>query len=238
MRILKGTVLALLLLVAFSFKAEKEVELVKIKTSFGDVLIYLYDQTPQHKANFLKLAQTGYLNGTTFHRIIPNFMIQGGDPDSKDSTKEHLGGGGPGYTVPAEFNDKIIHKYGTLAGARDNNPKKESSGSQFYIVTGKKWTDDELNSMEQRIGRKYTEEQRKTYKMLGGDPFLDGNYTVFGEVVTGMDVVEKIGNQPVRDKQENRPVHNIAMTAEIVKITSAELTKKYHFTPQVAMSEK
>jgi len=239
MRFFKGKLIAMLLLVAFTFKESKKIEVIKIKTNLGDILVYLYDQTPQHQANFLKLAENGFFNGTTFHRVIPGFMIQGGDPDSKDTTKKMLGSGGPGYTIPAEFNANIIHKYGALAGAREGdqvNPKKESSGSQFYIVTGKKYSNADMDNMEKRTGKKWNEDQRKIYAQVGGTPFLDWGYTVFGEVITGMDVVEKIAQQP-RDAND-RPLKNVTMTMEVIKTTPSELVKKYHFSPQVDMGDK
>ncbi len=175
-----------------------------IKTQYGDIEIELYDNTPQHRDNFIKLAKDHFFDSTLFHRVIPGFMIQGGDPDSKhaDSGKM-LGNGDVGYKIPAEFVASNFHKRGALAAARDNNPEKASSGCQFYIVVGKKYTDEELNMMEQRTGMKYTPEQREVYKTEGGTPFLDNNYTVFGEVTKGMDIVDKIVNQ-ARD-QYDRP---------------------------------
>ena len=240
MRVLRSIVLTALLLTGFSFRASHVIELVKIRTDYGDILVYLYDQTPQHKANFLKLAKSGFYNGTLFHRVIPDFMIQGGDPNSKDSTKTNLGDGGPGYNIPAEFVPNIYHKYGALAAAREGdqvNPKKESSGSQFYIVKGKKFSTADMNMMEQHRGMKFNDDQRKIYSTIGGAPFLDSSYTVFGEVVSGMDVVEKIIVQP-RDRND-RPYKNIAMGMEIVKTTASSIAKDYpDFHPQVEISEK
>ena len=179
---------------------------VKIFTSEGNIKVMLYDDTPEHKFNFLQLVNFNKYDGLLFHRVIKDFMIQGGDPESKDadSTKV-LGSGGVGYTLPAEIRfPEHFHRRGALAAARTNNPQKESSGCQFYIVTGKIITDKELDYFEQNINRallpptplKYTEEQRKIYKTFGGTPHLDGNYTVFGEVVQGFDILEKIQNIP------------------------------------------
>ena len=184
---------------------------VLIKTSLGDITIALYDETPKHKENFIKLVQENYYDNVLFHRIIKNFMIQTGDPDSKGAAAGRpLGMGGPDYKIPAEFVPSLYHKRGAVAAARmgDNvNPKKESSGSQFYIVDGKKWTNDEMNKISLQMGKKFTEEQIATYTTVGGDPFLDGDYTVFGEVVSGMDVVDMIAARP-KDGRD-RPLTDI-----------------------------
>jgi len=171
---------------------------VLIETSKGDIYVKLYDETPLHKENFLKLADEGYYDSLLFHRIIRGFMVQGGDPKSKGASQNiRLGSGGPGYTIPAEFNPSLIHKKGALAAARNNNPTKRSSGSQFYMVQGKTYTPEELTKMEIRAKQKdpefaYTEEQREIYNTLGGVPFLDMDYTVFGEIVQGIDVLDKL----------------------------------------------
>ena len=178
---------------------------VLISTSFGDMVVELYNETPQHRDNFIKLVRERFYDGTLFHRIIPNFMIQGGDPDSKGAAPNvQLGNGGPGYTIPAEFVDGLFHKKGVLAAARLGdavNPKKESSGSQFYLVQGQVYSEEKLRSFGLRSGKTYNEEQTKTYGSIGGTPHLDGAYTVFGEVVKGLDVIELITNQK-RDKIE------------------------------------
>ena len=192
---------------------------VLISTSFGDMVVELYNETPQHRDNFIKLVKERFYDGTLFHRIIPNFMIQGGDPDSKRAAANvQLGNGGPGYTIPAEFVDELYHKKGVLAAARLSdavNPKKESSGSQFYIVQGQVYTAEKLWSFGLRSGKKYTEEQTKTYGTIGGTPHLDGAYTVFGEVVKGLEVIELITNQK-RDKN-NRPLKDVEMSIRIIK---------------------
>lgn len=223
---------------------------LKIKTTEGDIIIRLYDETPKHRDNFLKLAKEGYFNGTLFHRVIKDFMIQGGDPDSKNAPKgKMLGTGGPDYTIPAEFvYPQYFHKRGALSAARTGdevNPDKESSGSQFYIVWGKTFKPAELKQMEHqmamqqeqqvfnqltrehheeimnlrrnrdRVGLQelqdklieqtkitckqqgkpsFTEEQIEVYTNVGGTPFLDNQYTVFGEVEEALDIVERIQN--------------------------------------------
>ena len=185
-----------LLLITFSSFAKRPNYYVRIKTAFGDCIIRLYNETPLHRDNFIKLTEKGHYNGTLFHRVIQNFMIPGGDPDSKNAAPGiALGEGGLKYTVPAEFKDSLFHKRGVLAAARDNNPEKASSACQFYIVTGRKYTDQELDRYAQRNGRKFTPRQREIYKNEGGTAMLDGNYTVYGIVLEGMDVVEKISDR-------------------------------------------
>ena len=193
---------------------------VLFKTSEGDIIIALYDNTPKHKENFLKLVKDGYYNGILFHRIIKGFMIQTGDPESKGAPAgKMLGNGGPGYTIPAEFKPENYHKRGAVAAARQGdqvNPTKASSGSQFYIVDGKPFNASMMAQISYQYGKAFTDEQRKIYETIGGAPFLDGDYTVFGEVVEGMDVVDKIAAKP-KDRYD-RP------TAD-VKIISTEILK-------------
>lgn len=173
-----------------------------ITTAYGKIELFLYDNTPKHRDNFVKLAKEHFYDGTLFHRVIPEFMIQGGDPDSKTAKAGvPLGNGDVGYRIPAEIKEENIHKRGVLAAARDNNPDKSSSGCQFYIVVGKKFTDSELDNIAKRTGKKYTTAQRDLYKTIGGTPHLDNNYTVYGEVTKGMDVVEKIVGQ-ARDRMD------------------------------------
>lgn len=177
--------------------AKKKSNTIIIETTYGNIKLELYDNTPKHRDNFIKLANEGFFDSTLFHRIIPQFMIQGGDPDSKRAAPDAmLGSGDIGYRIDAEINDVNFHRYGALAAARDNNPNKSSSGCQFYIVVGKKYTDEELDRLNPRGERAFTPEQREVYKTQGGTPFLDGFYTVFGQVTEGMDVVEKIVNEP------------------------------------------
>lgn len=183
-------------------------QIVKISTPYGDMLVKLYNETPKHRDNFIKLVKEGYYNDLLFHRVISDFMIQGGDPDSRNAKPgAMLGSGGPGYTVPAEFNPSLIHKKGALAAARQGdqvNPTKASSGSQFYIVQGKPASSSEL------ARGSYTEEQKEIYRTLGGTPFLDQNYTVFGEVISGLEVIDKIA--AVQKDNRDRPTTDIRMT--------------------------
>ena len=227
---MKKNFLAVLLLLTVSLmsftscaQTKKDTEMntkVLIKTTMGDIVVKLYDTTETHRDNFIKLVNEHYYDGLLFHRVITDFMIQGGDPNSKDAPAgKMLGNGGPGYTLPAEILPKYFHKRGALAAARTGdqmNPTRRSSGSQFYIVTGRVYTDAELDKLERNMNTKFTPEQRKAYTTVGGTPFLDGQYTVFGEVVEGMDVVDKISRVP-RDKND-RP-------KEDVKIISMEIVK-------------
>lgn len=187
-----------------------------IHTDYGDMKGFLYNETPKHRDNFVKLAKAGYFDGLLFHRVISGFMIQGGDPDSKNAKPgQVLGSGGPGYTVPAEFNPKFIHKKGAMAAARTGdqiNPQKASSGSQFYIVQGQKWDPAQL---EGRYPNKYSTDQKQEYKNLGGTPFLDGEYTVFGEITAGLDVLDKIA--AVEKDKSDRPLKDVKMTVKIIE---------------------
>jgi cyclophilin family peptidyl-prolyl cis-trans isomerase len=199
-------------------KKKKQTKIL-ITTSYGEMKLVLYNETPKHRDNFINLVKEGFYDSTLFHRVIETFMIQGGDPESKNAkANKMLGNGGPGYTLPAEINPKIIHKRGALSAARmgDNvNPMRESSGSQFYIVQGKKSTLEELEQIGKRNGIVYTEEQIKEYTTNGGTPFLDMNYTVFGELIEGFDVIDKIA--AVKKGRADRPKEDIKMTMKIVK---------------------
>lgn len=242
---------------------------LKIETTKGDIIVRLYDETPKHRDNILKLANEGYYNGTLFHRVIKDFMIQGGDPDSKNAPKgKQLGAGGPDYTIEAEINPNLFHKRGALCAARlgdEVNPNKESSGSQFYIVWGNTYKPAQLKQMEKqmkqnqvtitfndlvtyhkdeimemrrnrdRVGLQemqerlmkeaqdickanpigFSEEQKETYTTIGGTPFLDGEYTVFGEVESGMDVVETIN--AVDTDRTDRPTDDLVMKVSVVE---------------------
>jgi cyclophilin family peptidyl-prolyl cis-trans isomerase len=181
-----------------------------IRTNYGDITGMLYNDTPGHRDNFIKLINEGWFNGSTFHRVIKNFMIQGGGKEG--------GTVDVGYTIPAEFVPGRIHKKGALAAARtgDNvNPQKRSSGSQFYIVQGRIYPEEELQAIESRKNCEYTDEQKTIYKTLGGTPFLDFDYTVFGEVIDGLDVVDKIA--AVRTGQRDKPLEDVVMTIEIIE---------------------
>lgn len=251
--------------------ANDNATLVKIETTMGDITVKLYDETPKHKENFIKLVKEGVYDSTLFHRVIKNFMIQAGDPTSKTaSATDTLGSGDVGYTIPAEFNPKFFHKRGVLAAARqgdDVNPNKESSGCQFYIVTGRKFSEAQMIDMENQMNEarldtvfqalarkhmkeiykmrkandmeglmelqdslenqarkevakepalKFTPEQIKAYTTVGGAPHLDGNYTVFGEVVDGMNVVAEI--ETAKTNRQDRPTQDI----RILKATVVE----------------
>ena len=252
-------------------KAKKSSEsIVSIKTDFGEIKVKLYDDTPKHKDNFIKLVSEGFYNDLLFHRVINHFMIQGGDPNSKTAEPNAmLGSGGPGYTTPAEILPNHFHKKGALAAARlggPQNPGKESSGSQFYIVQGKVFRSGEIDTMTVAINTQrkemmmrdqfsiekskfdalrekndqtgfnillaelrakvdstyaagpqfsFTDEQRKIYSTIGGYPSLDGEYTVFGEVVEGMEVLDKIA--AVQVNKANRPLEDVRMKVELVK---------------------
>jgi peptidylprolyl isomerase len=253
--------------------AQNKETLILLKTDKGNIKLKLYNETPKHRDNFIKLVNEKFYDGILFHRVIKDFMIQTGDPESKKAAKgTALGNGGPGYTIPAEFNSKFFHKKGALSAARqgdDINPKKESSGSQFYIVQGKVFSEQEIAQMEMNLNKQtktqyyiayinkpenkalykkidslqraqdvkaidkivteldntigkdvkpilFTPEQKKIYSTVGGTPHLDGSYTVFGEVLEGLDIVEKISLVPVDGN--NRPNDDL-------KIISAEILK-------------
>ncbi len=242
---------------------------VELKTSYGNIILQLSNETPLHRDNFIKLVNQGYYNGMLFHRVIEGFGIQSGDPDSKNAKPgEALGNGGPGYTIPAEINTHLYHKRGALNAARDNNPDRASAGSQFFIVQGKIQNDSTINYAEKRINEwlaehyfvndaknksirdslakalkdsddakimqwadsihekgmhysqfeKYTipQDHKEVYKTLGGAPHLDQNYTVFGEVIQGMNIVDSIAAISVDSL--DRPIDDI-------KIISATILK-------------
>lgn len=193
--------------------------LVEIQTNYGNMVVELFDETPKHRDNFFKLAEAGFYDDLLFHRVIDGFMIQGGDPNSRDAKAgTQLGSGGPGYKVPAEFHEGLVHTKGMLAAARQGdqvNPERASSGSQFYIVQGKKMSANEIASMERRMGITYSDEQKQAYIEHGGTPFLDGQYTVFGRVISGMEVIDKIAQ--VQTDRGNRPVDNVTMKVVPVK---------------------
>ena len=179
-------------------KPSKKDDVVTVTTPQGEIKLILFDETPKHKENFLKLAKEGFYNGTTFHRIIENFMIQGGDPNSKNESPNDDGMGSNGYTIPAEFNPALTHVKGAVAAARTENPKKESSGCQFYIVQ------NEL-----------------------GTHFLDQNYTVFGQTIAGLEVIDAIAKQP-KDYRD-RPLADVKMTVKVETMKKKDITKKYGY---------
>ena len=187
-----------------------------IETEFGNMTIELYDSTPLHRDNFVKLASEGFYDDLLFHRVIQGFMIQGGDPESRGAdANKRLGAGGPGYTIPAEIG--APHFKGTLAAARTGgamNPEKESSGSQFYVVQGKKLTETELKSFASRGGFTYNPAQIKKYVEMGGTPGLDNEYTVFGEVIEGIEVIDKIA--AVQTRPGDRPLEDVKMKVRML----------------------
>jgi cyclophilin family peptidyl-prolyl cis-trans isomerase len=192
---------------------------IKIETSLGDMIILLYDETPLHRDNMIKLAGEGFYDGQIFHRVIRDFMFQGGDPYSVNADRgQRLGTGGPGYTIPAEFRDDLFHKKGVIAAAREGdrvNPKKASSGSQFYIVQGRVFTLDMLNMLEKDRPVPFSEEAIEAYTTIGGTPHLDGNYTVFGEVIEGLEVIDLICNVPT--DTYDRPLEDIVFRISLVE---------------------
>ena len=260
---------------------------VTIKTKYGDMVAILYDETPQHKENFIKLAKEKYFDSLLFHRVIPSFMIQGGDPQSRKAQPgQHLGTGGPDYTIPAEFNSKFFHEKGVLSAARlgdQQNPTKASSGSQFYIVQGKTYTDEELNQLEQSMvyGKKnnalrevlsmpeyanvrqqviekqqagdgawlnsfflqsdtlikkvktdyqvfaFSEASKIRYKEVGGAPHLDGDYTVFGRVIKGLEIIDAIAAQP-RDGSD-RPIEDVRMVVTVEEMPRKKIEELYGY---------
>ncbi len=279
------TVLFSILLIIPSCSNNKDY-LVTIRTNYGDIKLILFDKTPKHKDNFIELANKGFYDSLLFHRVIDNFMIQTGDPNTKSSSDpQSLGKGGPGYTIPPEFHPDLIHEKGMVAAARmgDNvNPKKESSGSQFYIVEGMVYTEESLKdsrvnynelykcfgNLIQRSGyqdvnekamqlqaenkldelkalilsykdvceqdydveldQPLTQKQIEVYTTVGGVPHLDGGYTVFGKVVEGMDVVEKIA--AVKTAPGDRPVEDVVMVVEVEKMSRRKIEKEFGYT--------
>lgn len=263
--------------------AQKKDQLITIKTKFGDMIAILYDATPKHKENFIKLVKQHYYDSLLFHRVIEGFMIQGGDPDSKHAPKgQRLGNGGPGYTIDAEFNPRLFHEKGALSAARlgdQMNPKKASSGSQFYIVQGRKLTEAEIKLDPQKLGnalqqffqnpdnkiyydsintffrsgdqagyqaymkrlkpvveqqlgisveKNYSPEMVRAYTTVGGTPQLDGQYTVFGKVISGLDVLDKIAAQP--KDQFDRPLEDVRMQITVEEMPRRKIEKLYGYT--------
>lgn len=198
----------------FSCEEKKQGVTVEIDTDYGKIKCLLFDSTPKHRDNFIKLAKEGFYDGTLFHRVIKGFMVQGGDPDSKNAAPgAQLGSGSPGYMIDPEIG--APHFRGALAAARTPNPQKRSSGSQFYIVQGKTVTDDYLKNIQKQKGITYSPEQIEYYKTKGGTPFLDGDYTVFGKVIEGMDVIDKITE--VQVDASDRPIEDVKMTVKVIE---------------------
>lgn len=189
--------------------------LVQIETNYGTMIAKLYNATPLHRDNFIKLVNEKFYDSLLFHRVIGQFMIQGGDPASRNATPDMLLGNGsaPGERIPAEMNSTFFHKKGALAAARDNNPQKSSSNCQFYIVQGKVQTDEDVSKL-QKPGGGYSTAHTEIYKRIGGTPFLDQNYTVFGEVISGLEVIDKIAQQGTGPN--NRPLNNVTMKIRLL----------------------
>ena len=230
----KISLVTCLLLTGFLIFAQQDVKIkkkdrkkdIEMVTSQGTMILRLSDSTPLHRDNFIRLVKSGYYNNVLFHRVIKNFMIQAGDPESRSAKSGiPLGNGGPGYTVPAEFRPTLFHKKGALAAARmgdDVNPGKASSGSQFYIVQGKVFTDVGLDTLEStRLkGYKLPLAHREVYKTLGGTPHLDQNYTVFGELISGTEVLDAIAStETSKATDRDRPLTD-------VKILDVKLIKR------------
>ena len=207
---MKKLLLILCIFLGMAAQAQNETK-VLIKTTMGDITVMLYDDTPLHRDNFVKLVNEGWFTGSPFHRVIKNFMIQGGQ--NADGSQD------PGYRIPAEIKSNHFHKKGALAAARQAdqvNPQKMSSGSQFYIVQGQVWNETQLNMFESRYGKVFNAKQRQTYQTIGGTPHLDGDYTVFGEVLEGLDIVDKIA--AVKTGYMDVPVEPVTIISmEIVK---------------------
>ncbi len=214
---------------SFAQKKSKKDYLVTLQTNFGTMHLILFDDTPLHKANFIKLVEKKFYDSLLFHRIMDGFMIQGGDPNSKNAKPNvRLGGGGGDMEqIPYEFKSNHVHKRGALAAASDGNPEKKSNACQFYIVQGKKLTDDEITAFAQRNSMNYTTKQRADYMILGGVPRLDNNYTVFGEAIDNLDLIDTIAKQ-ARDAA-NRPKEDIKMSMTVKKMRKKKITKMFGY---------
>ena len=285
---MKKFILVISVLLIFSACGQsggKTDQVVTISTEFGDMVAILYDETPLHKANFIKLANDGFFDDLLFHRVIKGFMIQGGDPDSKNAPADkQLGNGGPGYNVPAEIDPRFFHERGALSAARlgdERNPKRESSGSQFYIVQGTVWRSDDLNQFRmdqtklftglrkmfeqpaykpmldslnslynpadqtaylnklfqlapkvekltgEKILKEIPAERVKAYTTVGGAPHLDGGYTVFGKVIKGMEVVDKIAAMP--RGPGDRPTQDVKMNVTVKEMSRKKISAEYGY---------
>jgi peptidyl-prolyl cis-trans isomerase B (cyclophilin B) len=272
--------LLFVVLVLFGCSNPNEDYVVFIQTDMGEMVAILYDETPEHKENFIELAESGFYDGTLFHRVIKNFMIQGGDPNTKNSKHQQFGSGGPGYTVPAEFSTRFFHEKGALSAARLDdkyNPRKESNGSQFYIVQGQVWDTARLKINEGllfkglnqilehkkykalgdslkvlytrdvnaymdtvyklvplvtretnlKLNSKISRHALKAYSTIGGAPHLDGTYTVFGKVINGLDVIDKLA--AVEVGAGDRPVKDMAIKVSVKKMLKADIEKEFGY---------
>jgi peptidyl-prolyl cis-trans isomerase B (cyclophilin B) len=212
---------------------------VLITTDSGAMIVRLYDSTPLHRDNFIAKVNEGFYDSLLFHRVINRFMIQGGDPLSKNAQPGQMLGMGsaPGEQIPAEFRQTLFHKKGVLAAARDNNPQMASSNCQFYIVQGKPYSDSELNLVQVRTGRIFTPQERETYKTLGGTPSLDQKYTVYGEVEMGINVIDKIVSVPTT-MPGDRPVGDIRMKMKVLSEEEYKEIEKSMAPPKPKVSPK
>lgn len=230
---MKKVILLTFLLIAtlqgFAQKKSKKDYVVTLKTRFGETHMVLFDETPLHKKNFINLVQKKFYDSLMFHRIIQGFMIQGGDPNSKKAPSgERLGmGGGDMEKIPYEFKSSHVHRKGALAAARDSNPEKKSSACQFYIVQGKKMSDEEITAVAKRNFMEYTPAQRADYLTVGGTPRLDNNYTVFGEVIDNFKLIDDIAAQ-AKDEAD-RPLKDIRMAMTVKKMKKKKITKLYGY---------
>lgn len=210
--------LIILGVLTFTLGARAQKREVKIFTPYGKMVVALSDETPKYRDNFVKLVKKRFYDGLLFHRVIRDFMIQGGDPDSRHAKAgAPLGSGDVGYTIPADFVPALYHQKGALAAARQGdgvNPEKASSGCQFYLVEGRKYTDAELSRVQRRTGHRFTDQQRKVYETVGGTPFLDGSYTVFGQVIQGLNILDSIARVPVDGR--SRPKTDVPMKIRLV----------------------
>lgn len=220
---------------AISANAQRKDYLITLETNKGIAHIILYDETPLHKANFIKLVKSNFYDSLLFHRVISNFMIQGGDPTSRKVVgNARLGGGGSDMErIPYEFTPTRVHKKGALAAARDNNPQKNSSGCQFYLVHGKKMADEEVTKVEKLNNIKYTNQQRLDYVTAGGTASLDNKYTVFGEIIDNIKLVDDI--VAISTDEFDRPTENVFMKITAKKMRKRKITKKfgYKYLPKV-----
>jgi cyclophilin family peptidyl-prolyl cis-trans isomerase len=276
------TLLFSMVLLSTSCAQDKKDMVVTFKTPYGEMVAILYDETPKHKENFIRLAKEHYFDSTLFHRVIQGFMIQGGDPDSKKAVSgARLGSGGPAYTIPAEFNPNLFHEKGALSAARTDNPKKESSGSQFYIVQGTVLRNEDLEMLKYnqqnlmtglrkmfdmadfkplldsvnklyyagdmmayqkrlfelaprvekvtglKIINPVSEAKTKAYTTVGGSPHLDGEYTVFGKVIKGLEVIDKIA--AVQKDPADRPLEDVRITVTVAEMSKKKITKEYGY---------